>query len=184
MPDRLADGLNGMAGSDLAAKLRSLAEPAPAPGDTMIEMGVVGVGVSRMNQGPVVVLQEKEAGRYLPVWIGPAEANAIRVVLQRIDMPRPLTHDLLGSVIDALEGRVNSIVIHDLKDDIFYARIALSAHGRQINLDSRPSDAIAIALRVGAPIYAEEAVLDRAGVPPDQRPVEPLRLTTLGGLRP
>jgi hypothetical protein len=150
----------------------------------MIEMDVVGVGASRVNQGPVVVLQEKGVGRYLPVWIGPAEANAIRVVLQRINMPRPLTHDLLVSVIDALEGRVNSIVIHDLRDDIFYARIALWAHGQQIDLDSRPSDAIALALRVGAPIYAEEAVLNRAGVPPGQRPAEPLRLTTLGGPRP
>ncbi len=178
IPGQLAHGLKWVAGSDLSLRLRGMEVAEHARGEALHKMSVAGVGLSRANHGPIVVLEQREEGRYLPVWIGPAEASAIRRALQGIDMARPLTHDLMSSVIEALEGRVTSVVIHELKNDVFYARITLVADGREVVVDSRPSDAIAIALRVGAPIYAEEAVLDEAGVPLDREQDEPLRLTS------
>src|SRR3972149_4050432 len=114
----------------------------------MIEMVVESIRVSLMNYQRVVILKEKLSDRYLPIWIGPAEADAIAVQLQGIAVARPLTHDLLRSVIDALGAKVNSIVVNDLNNDTFYARIILSVDGRQMEIDSRPSDAIALAVRV------------------------------------
>lgn len=130
----------------------------------MIEMSVESIRVSLMNYQRVVILKEKSAERYLPIWIGPAEADAIAMKLHDVTVPRPLTHDLLRSVITALGASVNSIIVCDLKDDTFYARITLDVDGKQMEIDSRPSDAIALAVRVKAPIYAEEAVMDKAGV--------------------
>lgn len=134
----------------------------------MIEMTVESVRVSLTNYHRVVVLKEKNADRYLPIWIGPAEADAIAVKLQDVAVARPLTHDLLQSVISALGAAVNSIVVNDLANDTFYARIILDFDGRHLEVDSRPSDAIALAVRVKVPIYAEEAVLERAGIYLDQ----------------
>lgn len=130
----------------------------------MIEMSVDSIRVSLMNYQRVVILKEKSAERYLPIWIGPTEADAIAMKLHDVTVPRPLTHDLLRSVITALGASVNSIIVSDLKDDTFYARITLDLDGKQVEIDSRPSDAIALAVRVKAPIYAEEAVMDKAGV--------------------
>jgi len=111
-----------------------------------------------------VILKEKGTNRYLPIWIGPAEADAIAVKLQNVELSRPLTHDLLQSVISTLGASVDYIVVNGLKDDTFYARLALSVDGVKLDIDSRPSDALALAVRVGAPIYAEESVLDKAGI--------------------
>ena len=130
----------------------------------MIEMTIDSIRVSLMNYQRVVILKEKEAERFLPIWIGPAEADAIAVKLQGATVPRPLTHDLLCSVIDSLGATVESIVVNDLKSDTFYAKIIINVDGRQLEIDSRPSDALALAVRVGAPIYADEAVLDKAGI--------------------
>lgn len=130
----------------------------------MIEMTIDSIRVSLMNYQWVVILKEKEAERYLPIWIGPAEADAIARKLQGVSVPRPLTHDLLQSVIDSLGATVNSIIVCDLKNDTFYAKIILNVDGRVIEIDSRPSDALALAVRAGVPIYAEEAVLNQAGV--------------------
>lgn len=130
----------------------------------MIEMTIEGIRVSLMNYQRVVILKEKEADRYLPIWIGPAEADAIAVRLQEVAVARPLTHDLLRSVLDALGAQVSCIVVNDLSNDTFYARIMLEVDGRALEIDSRPSDAIALAVRAQVPIYAEEAVLDKAGV--------------------
>jgi bifunctional DNase/RNase len=111
----------------------------------------------------------------LPIWIGPSEADAIAIQLQEVSVPRPLTHDLLRTMIDTLGGVVNSIVVNDLNNDTFYAKIILNVNGRHLEVDSRPSDAIALAVRVKVPIYAEESVLEKAGVVLDQegRPVQP-----------
>jgi hypothetical protein len=117
-----------------------------------------------MNYQRVVILKERETSRYLPIWIGAAEADAIAVKLQGTSVPRPLTHDLMQSVIDALGGKVNSIVVSDLQKDVFFAKIVLNRDGEQVEIDSRPSDAIALAVRVQVPIYAEEDVLNRGGV--------------------
>jgi hypothetical protein len=130
----------------------------------MIEMVIDSIRVSLMNYQRVVILKEKMAERYLPIWIGPAEADAIAVKLQDVTVPRPLTHDLLRSVIDVLGATINSIIVSELKNDTFYAKIILNVDGGQMEVDSRPSDALALAVRAEVPIYAEEVVLDKAGI--------------------
>ena len=140
----------------------------------MIEMVVDSIRVSLMNYQRVVILKERAAERYLPIWIGPAEADAIAVKLQGATVPRPLSHDLLYSVIGALGATLNSIVINDLKSDTFYAKIILNVDGGQMEVDSRPSDAIALAVRAEVPIYVEEAVLDKAGILLDKETGKPI----------
>ena len=140
----------------------------------MIEMTVDSIRVSLMNYQRVVILKEKETSRYLPIWIGAAEADAIAVKLQGTSVQRPLTHDLMQSVINVLGGKVNSIVISDLQKDVFFAKVLLNRDGEQIEIDSRPSDAIALAVRVQAPIYAEEDVLNRGGVWLDKETGKPV----------
>src|SRR3954471_15008172 len=127
-------------------------------------MTIESIRVSLMNYQRVVILKQKDAERYLPIWIGPAEADAIAVRLQEVNVARPLTHDLLASVIEQLGGTVQSVVVNDLANDTFFARIHVERDGQVFEVDSRPSDAIAIAVRAKVPIYADESVLDRAGV--------------------
>ena len=140
----------------------------------MIEMVIDSIRVSLMNYQRVVILKEKESDRYLPIWIGPAEADAIAVKLQDVTVPRPLTHDLLRSVIDVLGATINSIIVSELKNDTFYAKIVLSVDGGQMEVDSRPSDALALAVRADVPIYAEELVLDKAGIFLDKETGKPI----------
>jgi len=140
----------------------------------MIEMIIDRIRVSLMNYQRVVILKEKIADRYLPIWIGPAEADAIAVKLQEVNVPRPLTHDLLRSVIDALGASIDSIIVSDLKNDTFYAKIILNVDGKQMEVDSRPSDALALAVRVGVPIFAEDVVLDKAGIFLDKETGKPV----------
>ena len=140
----------------------------------MIEMTIDSIRVSLMNYQRVVILKETMTDRYLPIWIGPAEADAIAVKLQGVSVPRPLTHDLLSSVIDALGASVNSIVVSDLQNDTFYAKIILNIDGGQMEVDSRPSDALALAVRLEAPIYVEESVLDKAGILLDKETGKPI----------
>ena len=130
----------------------------------VIELTIESIRVSLRNYQRVVILREKDAERYLPIWIGPAEADAIAVRLQEVPVARPLTHDLLASMIEQLGGTVKSVVVNDLANDTFFARIHVERDGRVIEVDSRPSDAIAIAVRTKVPIYVDESVLDRAGV--------------------
>ena len=113
----------------------------------MIEMVIDSIRVSLMNYHRVVILKEKAVERYLPIWIGPTEADAIAVKLQGAAVPRPLSHDLLHSVIGALGATLSSIVINDLRSDTFYAKIILNVDGGQMEIDSRPSDALALAVR-------------------------------------
>ena len=130
----------------------------------VIELTVESIRVSLRNYQRVVILREKDADRYLPIWIGPAEADAIAVRLQEVPVARPLTHDLLTSMIEKLGGTVRSVVVNDLANDTFFARIHVERDGAVIEVDSRPSDAIAVAVRTKVPIYVDESVLDRAGV--------------------
>ncbi|MDO8491643.1 MAG: bifunctional nuclease family protein [Dehalococcoidia bacterium] len=130
----------------------------------MVEMTIDSIRVSLTNYQRVVILKEKAAERYLPIWIGPAEAEAIAIKLQDVSVPRPLTHDLLRSVITALGATVKSILVNDLSNDTFYAKIVLEIDGKTLQIDSRPSDAMALAIRAKAPIYAEESVLDKAAI--------------------
>ena len=134
----------------------------------MVELTIESIRVSLMNYQRVVILKEKESDRYLPIWIGPAEADAIAVRLQDVSVARPLTHDLLRSIIDSLGASVEYVLVNDLSNDTFFARIMLHVDGRAMEIDSRPSDAIALAVRAQVPIYADETVLDKAGVRLDQ----------------
>lgn len=140
----------------------------------MVEMTIDSIRVSLMNYQRVVILKEKMADRYLPIWIGPAEADAIAIKLQGVNVPRPLTHDLLRSIIDALGATINSITVTDLKNDTFYAKVILNVDRGQIEIDSRPSDALALAVRVEVPIYVDESVLDRAGILLDKDTGKPI----------
>jgi len=140
----------------------------------MIEMTIDSIRVSVVNSQRVVILKENDAERYLPIWIGPAEADAIAIKLQEVVVPRPLTHDLLSSVISTLGAKVNFILVNDLQNDTFYARIIVSVDGKEIEVDSRPSDAIALAVRVKVPIYATEEVLEKAGIIFDQETGKPI----------
>src|SRR5437764_14352003 len=130
----------------------------------MIEMTVESVRINLQTSQRVVILKAAQNERYLFIWIAHAEAYAIAIELQGTSSPRPLTHDLLKNVIEDLGAKIESIVISDLIDDIFYARIVLDVAGRHVEVDSRPSDAIALAVRARTPIFVEESVLERAGV--------------------
>jgi len=133
----------------------------------MVEMVVESIRMNLLNPHRVVVLKETQRERYLAIVIGISEADAIAIKLQNHEVPRPLTHDLLSNTIAALGARVTQVVINDLLGDTYYARIVLDAHGRHVEVDSRPSDAIALAVRVGAPIMVEESVLEKAGIEPE-----------------
>ncbi len=140
----------------------------------MLEMVIDSIRVSLMNYQRVVILKEKDSDRYLPIWIGGAEADAIAVQLQEISVPRPLTHDLLRSVIDNLGASINHILVNDLESDTFYAKISISLNGQHLDIDSRPSDAIALAVRARIPIFAEEHVMEKAGVLLDKETGKPI----------
>ncbi len=133
----------------------------------LIEMSVESVRVHMLSTQHVVILRELDRDRYLPIWIGPWEASAIAMKLQGQSPERPLTHDLFATVLDILGASVREVIITDLADETFHARVMLEAGGRPIEVDARPSDALALAVRTGARIFAAEAVLDRAGVVPD-----------------
>ena len=131
----------------------------------LIEMTIDSIRASMVNDRlRAAILKEKDADRYLPIWIGPPEADAILLKLQNIELSRPLTHDLLQSVISALGASVDSVVVSDLQNDTFFAKLYIILGKDQIEIDSRPSDALALAVRVGAPIYAESKVLEKAGI--------------------
>jgi bifunctional DNase/RNase len=130
----------------------------------MVEMTVESVRINLATGQRVVILKDLTVDRYLFIWIANAEAYAIAMELQGTTAPRPLTHDLLKSVITELGGKMTHIMISDLVDDIFYARLVIDADGRHVEVDSRPSDAIALAVRAKVPIYVSESVLERAAV--------------------
>jgi uncharacterized protein len=129
----------------------------------MVEMKVHGLFFDSETNQSVVVLKEEATGRTLPIWVGVFEANAITMGIEHTWTPRPMTHDLLKNVIEGMKATVREIAVNDLKSNTFYAIITLEAGGQVVQIDSRPSDAIALALRVSAPIYVEEKVLDSAG---------------------
>jgi bifunctional DNase/RNase len=130
----------------------------------MVEMSVESVRINLATNQRVVILKDGQGDRYLFIWIATAEAYSIAMELQGTTSLRPLTHDLLKSVIAELGGTIVSVIINDLSDDIYYARLVLDANGRHVEVDSRPSDAIALAVRAKVPIYVAENVLESAGV--------------------
>jgi bifunctional DNase/RNase len=148
----------------------SSCSPDPLP-DPEVAVRVGGVTVDPRSNSPVLVLEEIEGARRLPIWIGFSEARSIATVLENQTQPRPNTHDLAKRLIDHLEGRVERVVVTRLSEDIYYALIVVEANGRVVEVDSRPSDAIAIGLRYQAPLYVREEVFkstieDRTGEEP------------------
>lgn len=140
----------------------------------MLEMDIDSIRVNLVNYQRVVVLRVKESNRYLPIWIGPAEADAIAQRLHEYSTARPMTHDLLNSVISTLGATVDCIIVSNLANDTFYAKIVLRVDGSAMEIDSRPSDAIALAVRAEAPIYAVDDVVKKAGVEMDAETGRPI----------
>ena len=128
----------------------------------LIEMTIKGLMVDPITNMPIVILKDKDGDRVLPIWVGIFEANAIALQIENYVPPRPMTHDLLRNIITDLEGRVDRVVVSDLKENTFYAIVHLTVRGERIAVDARPSDAIALALRTRAPILVEETVIENA----------------------
>ncbi len=133
----------------------------------MIEVVIDSVRVSLMSPQRVVVLRQTDAERFVPIWVGPYEAEAITVALQEIEMIRPLTHDLLKSLFSTFDAKIKRVEIVALREEIFFGNIVAEANGQEVNIDSRPSDAIALAVRAHVPIYIHQSVLDEAGITPE-----------------
>jgi len=133
----------------------------------MIEVKVDSIQVSLMSEHRVIILKDINVERYLPIWIGPYEAEAIALRLRNVEVARPLTHDLLNNVISKMGGEVSHIIVNDLRNDTFYARISVNVNGHKLEIDSRPSDAIALAVRANTPIFVEEDVMAQASITPE-----------------
>jgi bifunctional DNase/RNase len=143
-----------------------------------IEMTIKGLMVDPITNMPIIILRDKDGQRVLPIWVGVFEANAIALQIENVTTPRPMTHDLLKNVIQDLHGRIEKIVVSDLKESTFYALIYLTVGGEMMAVDARPSDAIALALRARAPIFVEEKVIDHAkttDITPDKGETERLQ---------
>lgn len=145
------------------------------PDPALAEVEVAGVGIDPRTQTPVVLLREPSSERIVPIWVGVPEAEAISRALNRVEMPRPMTHDLLASLVTSLGARVEEVVIHELRDGTYYGAIRLrnGARGERIEVDSRPSDGLALALRTGAAIRVARILLVDSleeATPPEARP--------------
>ena len=134
----------------------------------MIEVIIDSIRVHLMTPQRVVVLKQTSTERYLTIWVGPYEAEAITVALQEVEMVRPLTHDLIKNIFTTFNARITRVEIIKVQDKIFYGNIIAEVDGKELRIDSRPSDAIAIAVRAHVPIFAHTSVMDEAGVSPDQ----------------
>src|SRR6266540_171945 len=132
--------------------------------DAVIEVFVESIRVNMANYKRVVMLKEKDSTRYLPIWIGHFEADAIAIPMQKVPVSRPLTHDLLRLAIVALGAKLEKVIINDLADETFFAKLILDQDGKSVEVDARPSDAIALAIRAEVPIFVEEKVIDSAGM--------------------
>jgi len=128
----------------------------------MIRMEIKGLLMDPVSNMPVVILRDTEKGHFLPIWVGLFEANAIALEMEKVATPRPMTHDLLRNVLAELDARVERVVINDLRENTFFARIHLARKDGNLSIDSRPSDAIALALRSQAEIFVEEEVLEKS----------------------
>lgn len=128
----------------------------------MFEMVVKGLTLDPLTNMPIIILRDVPGQKALPIWIGVFEANAIALEMEKVSTPRPMTHDLIRNILEGMKAKVNRIVINDLKDNTFYATIYIAQNNSEVIIDSRPSDAIALALRVEAPIFVAKKVLDEA----------------------
>ena len=150
-----------------------------APSGTMRAMDLEGVKIDVRSEMPVVVLREREgAKRELLIWIGDSEAQSIALAMQQVELPRPNTHDLIKSLLAKLEGEIRRVVVTKLQANIFYAEIEVEVRGRVVSIDSRPSDAIAVAVRTGTTVYANEELLESNGVFPGSEEATDIDWTT------
>ena len=134
-----------------------------------VEMKVTGLMVDAVTNMPIVILKDEAENHVLPIWVGIFEANAIALKVESIDTPRPMTHDLLYSMVGAFGARVDKIVVTELRENTYFAKIHMKIEDSEITVDSRPSDALALAVRTEAPIFVEEAVLNQARSVDDDR---------------
>ena len=162
VPDSLTGAVTWLANKNSAIEARESLRTGETLPDNLIEMTVENIVLSQLTSRPAVILKQKDGEIYLPIVIGITEATAITVSLENVQLPRPLTPDLLCDVIYRMGSSVDYVVIRDIKDEIFYANILLENDWRQQEIDARPSDAIALAVRFGAPIYVSEQVLEEA----------------------
>jgi bifunctional DNase/RNase len=130
----------------------------------MQEMVIYGVSFDLVGKQPIVLLKTADGNKFLPIWIGHSEAAAILMKLQNTSAPRPMTHDLLSDVLGQLDARVTRVAVTELRDSTFYAQITVQQDGSEIEIDSRPSDAIALAIRVEAPIFAADDVIEESAI--------------------
>jgi uncharacterized protein len=130
----------------------------------MLEMVIYGVSFDMVGKQPIVLLKTADGNKFLPIWIGHPEAAAILMKLQGAATPRPMTHDLFTDILSQLEARVVKITVTELRENTFYAQITVAIDGTEIEIDSRPSDAIALAVRADAPIFAAEAVIEESAI--------------------
>jgi uncharacterized protein len=130
----------------------------------MIEMVIYGVSFDLVGKQPIVLLKTADGNKFLPIWIGHPEAAAILMKLQGANTPRPMTHDLVTDMLEQLDAQVTRITVTELKDNTFYASITVAQNGSEIEIDSRPSDAIALAVRAEAPIFANERVIEESAI--------------------
>lgn len=140
--------------------------------EDLIEVTVDSIRVHMPTSQHVVILKEKDADRYLPIWIGPFEANAIALKITGVKPERPITHDLMASTLGQLDIGLSRIVVTSLANDVFYARLHLKGNGHELDVDARPSDAIALAVRMECPIFVADEVLEKAGVLPEKEDEE------------
>ena len=133
----------------------------------MIEVVIDSIRVSLISQHRIVMLRDIDGERRLPIWIGPCEAEAITIELQDVEIARPVTHDLLKNVIEELGGTVSHIMINELRDQVFYAGLFVDVNGEMMEIDCRPSDAIAVAVRAKVPVFVDESVMEEAGILPE-----------------
>ena len=134
----------------------------------MVEVVIDSIRVSLMSQQRIVILREVDDERYLPIWIGTPEADSITIALQEVEVSRPLTHDLVKNIFTSLSAQVLRVEVVALRDDTFYGNIVVELDGRTVNIDSRPSDALAVAVRTHVPIMVTRSVMDTAGIIPEE----------------
>jgi len=132
--------------------------------DDRVQMEVIGVRVELPTNTPILLLRERDGNRYIPIWIGTPEATAIALALEGVETARPLTHDLMKTLLDALGADIERVEVTGLREGTFYADLVIESDGEQITVSARPSDAVALATRTGAPVYATREVLEQAGL--------------------
>jgi len=149
----------------------------------MVEVTIDSIRVSLVSPQRLIILKDADQERFLPIWIGPFEAEAITIKLQNIEVKRPLTHDLLNTFITQFGAVVSHVLVNELRDDTYYARIVVDFDGQYMEIDSRPSDAIALAVRVNVPIFVADEVMDKASITPEEDQSDKIESEDLSAFR-